>query len=220
MNKTVVALRAHRQPDHVRDLALTLRRASESASTGGAARLAIDLPADDALYDRLGRRPQRAADWQVVAHVWHAADDHPSLLGDDLHEVHAWRVDEQVAWDYDRDWPDGTVSPGVKQISFVGKRPDITDEQFAERYRAHVDVARVHHSGVWKYVQNIVSRRSGNGTSTIGAISEFWFRSVDDLVNRYYTFDDSSAVTRADSANFLDGASTTWMLVREHWLRS
>jgi len=112
------------------------------------------------------------------------------------------------------------VSPGVKQISFVGKRPDLTDEQFADAYRAHVDIARVHHSGVWKYAQNIVSRRSSGGTNTIGAISEFWFRSVDDLVNRYYTFDDSSAVTRADSANFLDGATTTWMLVHEHWLRS
>ena len=77
MNKTVVARRVHRQADELSDLALTLRRANEAASTCGATRFAIDLPADDALYERLGRRPQRAADWQVVAHLWHESDDHP-----------------------------------------------------------------------------------------------------------------------------------------------
>ena len=220
MRKTVVALQARRGPEQLHDLQLTLRRADESASTCDAQRFAIDLPADAALYDRLGRRPQHAPDWQAVAHLWHESDDHPSVLGDDFNAVHAWRVDEQVAWDYDRTWPDGVASPGVKQISFVGKRPDITDRQFVARYRAHVEIARVHHSGVWKYAQNIVSRRGDDGTSAVGAISEFWFRSVDDLINRYYTFDNSSAVTRADSVTFLDSATTTWMLVQEYWMHS
>ena len=65
-----------------------------------------------------------------------------------------------------------------------------------------------------------MSKRSDDGTSAVGAISEFWFRSVDDLINRYYTFDDSSAVTRAHSATFLDSATTTWMLVQEYWMHS
>ncbi|MEO8695294.1 MAG: EthD domain-containing protein [Acidimicrobiales bacterium] len=205
MNKTIVALRAR-------------GGAPRPAQPSGATRFAIDVPADDALYERLGRRPAIAARWQVVAHLWHESDATPLMLDDGFEQVHAWRVDEHVAWDHDPDDYDGAPSIGIKQISFVGKRPDITDEEFAERYRDHVPVARIHHAGVRKYQQNIVSRVAGDVPSTVGGISEFWFRSVDDLIDRYYAFDDSSAVTRADSARFLDPATTTWMLVQEYWI--
>jgi hypothetical protein len=70
---------------------------------------------------------------------------------------------------------------------------------------------------VWKYEQNVVER---DGTDRVGAVSEFWFRSIDELTGRYYTFEDSSSVTRADAATFLDPTTTTWMLVHEHWVRS
>jgi len=201
MHKTIVALRARGGPQQLLDAGLIARSAQESAAARGGHRFAIDVPADDALYERMGRRPARAPEWQVV-----------------FEQAHVWRVHEYVAWDHDPDSYDGSPSIGVKQISFVGKRPDITDDEFEARYRAHVDIARVHHSGVRKYQQNVVSRMDGDTTTTVGGISEFWFRSVHDLINRYYAFADSSAITRADSANFLDPATTTWMLVQEYWI--
>ena len=218
MNKTVVALRARGGAQSLLDVGRMVHDAPRLVAAGGVARCAIDVPADDALYERLGRRPALAAAWQVVAHLWHTSDAVPVVLDDELEPVHAWRVDEHVAWDHDPDDYDGSPSIGIKQISFVGKRPDITDEEFAERYREHVPVARIHHVGVRKYQQNIVSRVGRDGPTIVGGISEFWFRSVDDLIDRYYAFDDSSAVTRADSARFLDPATTTWMLVQEYWI--
>jgi hypothetical protein len=217
MDKTIVALRAHGDAQQL-DVLGIVRSARDSAAARGVHRFAIDVPADDALYERMGRRPALAPQWQVVAHSWHEPDAAPAVLDDGFDQVHTWRVRQHLAWDHDPDEYDGTPSIGVKQISFVGKRPDFSDDEFAEHYRAHVDVARVHHAGVRKYQQNIVSRVQGDTTTTVGAISEFWFRSVDDLINRYYAFADSSAITRADSANFLDPATTTWMLVQEYWI--
>ncbi len=214
MHKTIVALRPRGESPSLLDAA---RDAQRSALAGGT-RFAIDVPADDALYERLGRRPALVAQWQVVAHLWHDADTAPAVLDEGFEPVHAWRVEEHSAWDHDPDDYDGSPSIGIKQISFVGKRPDLTDEEFAARYREHVPIALVHHAGVRKYQQNIVTRVASDGTSTVGGISEFWFRSVDDLIDRYYAFDDSSAVTRADSARFLDPATTTWMLVQEYWI--
>ena len=219
MEKTIVALRARNGPEQIGDVVCTVSQLRDWASASGAIRFAVDLPADEATYELLGRRPTHAPEWNVVAHLWHEADALALGHDDAFDAIHVLRVAEQIAWNYDRDWADGIASPGVKQISFVGKRSDLTDDEFARHYRAHVDVARIHHSGVWKYAQNIVVRMPGD-PSTTGSISEFWFRSVDDLINRYYTFADSSAITRADSANFLDVANTTWMLVQEHWLQS
>ena len=218
MDKTIVALRALGGPQQLIDVDALVRRAQYAAGSRGVDRLAIDLPADDALYEKLGRRPSFAADWHVVGHLWHEGDVAPSLLGDGFDEVGTWRVDEHTAWDHAPEAYDGCPSLGIKQISFVGKRPDISDEEFITHYRAHVDVARIHHAGVRKYQQNIVTRNASDGASTVAGISEFWFRSVDDLINRYYAFEDSSAVTRADSAKFLDPVTTTWMLVQEYWI--
>lgn len=218
MHKTIVARRLREGSPQVVDAQRIVRSAQPLVTERSAARCALDVPADDTLYERLGRRPSFTPPWLVIEHSWHEFDTAPSVLGDDFEQMHAWRVHEHTAWDHEADAYDGSPSLGVKQISFVGKRPDITDEEFAAHYRAHVDIARIHHAGVRKYQQNIVARVSRNGTSTVAGISEFWFRSVDDLINRYYAFDDSSAVTRADSANFLDPATTTWMLVQEYWI--
>ena len=218
MKKTIVALHARGDAQQRLDAGLIARSAQESARTNGLDRFAIDLPADNALYEQLGRRPEIAPGWQVVGHLWHQSDVAPAVLGNGFEQADAWRVHEHVAWDHEPEAYDGSPSLGVKQISFVGKRPDITDEEFVAHYRAHVDVARIHHVGVRKYQQNIVTRTAAEGASTVFGISEFWFRSVDDLFNRYYAFDNSSAVTRADSANFLDPATTTWMLVQEYWI--
>ena len=57
-------------------------------------------------------------------------------------------LQEHVGWDYDRDWPDGQATPGIKQLSFIHKGRDVTDEDFIRRYRAHVPEARRHMPGL------------------------------------------------------------------------
>jgi hypothetical protein len=210
MHKSIIALRTRRSAPSLDD--------ADEWFPVGTSRVVVDLPADDAWYEQLGRRPAVAPAWNAIAHVWHKNDEVASRLDDEFEVLAAWRVDEHIAWDNEPSIRAAGWSDTVKQISFVGQRTDITPHEFATTYRAHVDIARPHHAGASKYAQNLVvpdPRRP----SPIGAISEFWFRSVHDLVHRYYAFDDSSAITRLDSANFLDPTTTTWMLVREYWVR-
>jgi hypothetical protein len=101
MNKTIVALRA--RDGALLDVERIVRDAQQSVAASGVARCAIDVPAEDALYERLGRRPALAAEWQVVAHLWHTSDAWPAVLDADFEQVQAWRVDEHVAWDHDPD---------------------------------------------------------------------------------------------------------------------
>lgn len=210
MNKSIIALRTRRDPRSLAD--------APASFAAGVQRAVLDLPAEDDWYEQLGRRPAVAPQWNAIAHVWHESDDVPVLLDGEPEVVEVWRVDEHVAWDNEPHDAATGWTTAVKQISFVGKRPDISNDEFTTTYHAHVDIARVHHTGASKYAQNVVlpdARRP----SAVGAISEFWFRSVHDLVHRYYAFDDSSAITRLDSANFLDPSTTTWMLVREYRVR-
>jgi hypothetical protein len=140
----------------------------------------------------------------------------------DIEAIGGWVVDEHVAWDYDRDWPDGDPTPGVKFVSLVAKRPDISDDEFRARYRNHERVAREHHGGCWRYVQNLVVRPTaiGDGASTVHGISELWFRSIDDYVNRLYSGPASPQAVAADTRQFIDFANTTSTLVTETVLRS
>ena len=216
MHKTIVALRRRTGAPDVFDPAASSGREALAPLKVQIACCAIDLPADRDLYDQLGRRPATAPAWDAVAHVWHRTSTVPPVLGDYFEAVACWTVDEYTAWDRgvaEREVP----SRGIKQISFVGARADLRRQEFADRYRSHVDVARVHHAGARKYQQNTVVDGYGSA-STVAAVSEFWFDSVHDLVHEYYAFDDSSAITRADAAMFLDPATTTWMLVHEYWM--
>jgi hypothetical protein len=135
--------------------------------------------------------------------------------------VSAWQVDEYVAWDYDRDWSDGTVTPGVKFVSLVVKAPGMTDAEFRDRYRNHEQVAREHHAGCWRYVQNIVRAPVGSPSGQeIHGISELWFRSLEDYVTRLYTSAESPQAVASDTRQFIDFTRTTSTLVRHTAVRS
>jgi hypothetical protein len=183
--------------------------------------LSFDVPVrGDGLYERFGRRPVSPPAWDVVAHVW-------SNRGTDLRDATAaltahaastieWDVDEYVVWPYVRSWADGEMTPGVKQISFVAKPASLSQAGFEARYQHHRGVAAVHHADTWQYTQNVV-RHAGTDDPArqYAAISEMWFRSVDDLVHRYYTTPVSRQTVQADTRHFIDPALTTWALVTE-----
>jgi hypothetical protein len=158
--------------------------------------------------------------WTEGTPSWHLPHSE-QLVADRLLAVGdaavGWRVDERVAWDYDRDWPDGARTPGVKQISLVAALPSLPLEQFRARYHAHADVARVHHIGVWRYVQNIVTAPALAGSPAgVHGLSELWFRHLDDMLERMYTGPDSPAAVYADTSGFIDFPNTRSFLVAEH----
>jgi hypothetical protein len=191
------------------------------AVAGGMERLALDLPVNDYLYERFGRRPTRNPPWDAVAHVWTTVDAAPMTIAARFAELAvsavAWEVTEHVVWPYEPDWPNGIATPGVKQISFVAKLASVTPADFEARYCHHREVAAVEHVGTWQYTQNLVTAiGTDDPTLQFAAVSEMWFRSADDLVDRYYTTPASRAIAYADTRHFIDPVLTTWLLVTEH----
>jgi hypothetical protein len=117
--------------------------------------------------------------------------------------VAAYDVEEHPGFDL------GAVigEPAIKQISWVAQRDDISVDEFRKHYREHIDITRDHH-GVARYQQNDVARVLGDAPHADG-FSELWFRDADEFTNRFYLHDDSVAVVREDTTEFIDFRRTS-----------
>jgi uncharacterized protein (TIGR02118 family) len=169
-------------------------------------------------------RTPRNAGIDAFVELW--TDDEPEVAArrwqqDSGVEVRAaYAVDETVQRDYDRTWAEGEPSPGVKVVYLVERHPDLTVEQFARHWHdVHGPLALRHHVGAWKYVQNVVTSRSGEGADPkLDGVAELHFATVDDLVERMYDTDESVEAIAADVARFIGGARG--YLVTEHVVRA
>lgn len=107
-------------------------------------------------------------------------------------------------------WPAPDADPAasddvVKQVSFLHGADGYALESFRAHYRDHVGVARKYMPALWQYVQSDVETIHGDAPEASGvlAVSELWFRTTDDFLNRYFP---SEADQRAFSSHedFLD----------------
>jgi hypothetical protein len=76
----------------------------------------------------------------------------------------------------------------VKQVSFLHAADGYGEDVFRPHYRHHVEIARRHMPALWQYVQNDVVATGGEASEAVGvvAVSELWFRTTDDFLNRYF----------------------------------
>ena len=177
--------------------------------------LSLDVVrADQTLLDENGMRGQMPPTWHGVTSSWRdpsielTADQRSAIL-DQMSSFRSesigWNVDEHIAWDRNPDRPTGS---GVKMVSFVRSRADLDRDEFERRYRAHVDVARRHHGGVSRYVQNLVSSPATPSSPACDAVSELWFDSLDDWRERFYTDESSAGAVGEDTTAFIDFRNT------------
>jgi uncharacterized protein (TIGR02118 family) len=108
-----------------------------------------------------------------------------------------YRVDEVRHWD--------ELAPnaeGMVVLTYlVKRRPDLSFADFRAHYlNNHAPLARVHHPGIARYVQNYLPP----GEGLVDAISELWFRSEDDARSRFYRDDESRRVIAEDVRRFVD----------------
>lgn len=168
-----------------------------------------------------GEDPEHPPEIAAIAMLWldNGADVEPMrLFGAD---VTAYAVDERVRIDYDRDWPDGTPSPGPRRLSFVLRAAGISRDDMARHWGdVHLPLARVHHPAIWRYVQNVVVERLTPDTPDVDGIAELHFHTVDDLRNRFYDSDEGQRIIGEDVARFLDRSKGWRMLAEETWLLS
>jgi hypothetical protein len=105
-------------------------------------------------------------------------------------------VDELVQWD--------EPIEGAEYSMFAFFRPpeDVERDEFVKRYREHAQLARVHHPGIRRYVQDLVVSQSGEARWACAAISELHFAGRDEYRDRFWLSDESRDVIARDTARF------------------
>lgn len=117
--------------------------------------------------------------------------------------VVAYHVQQGIQRDYERSWPDGERSPGVKMVYPVVRKEGITREQFAEHWlQKHVPLVLKYMNGISRYVTNVVVRRVGKAPE-IDGIVELTFFNPDDLKGPRYSAPEAEALMSNDVAQFL-----------------
>ena len=155
-------------------------------------------------------------DIAAVLHLW--LDDARTLDPADLGAADAWLVDERVQWDYERDWPDGEPTPGVKQVSFVHRLPSLTREEFAHHWtHVHAPLARVHHPALWRYVQNVVIRPLTDDAPEFDGVAELSFRTSEDRRERMYDSPEGAEIVGRDVRSFID-LEPAWRVFAREWV--
>gem|GEM_PF-1267062 len=138
------------------------------------------------------------------------------VVGTFLGGLEALRLDEHPVWD---DTPKDTVTiptSRVKQIFFVTRHPDITPLEFRSRYGRYGDMARENHPGIEKYVQNLVIEAQGEWIGNIDAVSEIWYRSMEDLREHFYLRSRGNGNGPDSACDFIDFSALCSVLVTEH----
>jgi uncharacterized protein (TIGR02118 family) len=186
-----------------------LQAGRELAHMKGVERLIIDLV--DVPPEEAGLRPGGQPAFDAVLELWTADDataDSCRLAIQESAggEANLYRASEFIERDYDRTWPDGEVSPGIKSFYLALKRADITHEQMARHWgETHAPLALKHHVGMWRYARNVFDEALTPDAPNWDGVAELHFRSSDDLINRFYDSDEGRAVIAADIAKFSGG---------------
>jgi uncharacterized protein (TIGR02118 family) len=122
----------------------------------------------------------------------------------------AYLVDERPQWGVGE-------RGGITRLSFLLSAPGVTRPQFAAHWSdVHSALARRHHPGLWRYVQNVVIDGLTPDTPALDGIAELSFRSIGDLRDRLYDSDEGRRVIGADVRRFIDVAAGWRVLTAEH----
>jgi hypothetical protein len=122
----------------------------------------------------------------------------------------------------DRDWPDGTRSPGVTLWTAFPKPERLTDEAFFERWHGHHTPLSFEIHPLWEYTRNAVARVLTAGAPPHRAIVEERFRTLEDLIdpNRFFGAPENIQRVLTDIATFTDFESINTAPMSEWILKS
>jgi hypothetical protein len=163
-----------------------LRQAVSRVSPTG---LAIDLATENAAADVIATWPSAAVgDLAAVAAGLVAVAE----------VVGGYAVDEVLHWD---DAPGAARS--YTMVAFTRRLPDLSREQFVQRYLAHAALARQHHPGLRRYTQGFVTETLA-GSRDCDAIARLHFANATEFAERLYRDAESRRIIADDVAAFLD----------------
>ena len=113
----------------------------------------------------------------------------------------SYDVDDTVVWD------EPIAGDVYSMFAFFRPPEGLDRDVFVGRYRKHAELARVHHPGIRRYVQDLVVDGSGAERWMFAAISELHFGGRDSYRDDFYTDEQSRDVIARDVQRFSDGAT-------------
>jgi uncharacterized protein (TIGR02118 family) len=135
--------------------------------------------------------------------------------------VTAYLVDERIQIEWTRDWSDGVATPAIEQLAFVPRIASVTREQFAEHWsERHTPLVRVHHPGMARYVQNVITAPLTPGARDLDGVAQLYFRTSYDLHERYFDSDEGQRTIFEDVAKFLERGTGWGFMAQETWVHS
>ena len=176
----------------------------------------VDVSAEDA-----GLRPGGEPKFDAVSELWTGPGVDPvALLATPAGLVgqnHVYQVNETVEREYDRSWPVGERSPGVKSYYLMLRNPAMTHKEATDYWgEQHAPLALKIHIGMWRYTRNVVSEALTPGAPDWDGMAILHFRSAFDLRERFYDSAAGRAAIAADVAKFSGGGaalhSSEWIL--------
>jgi uncharacterized protein (TIGR02118 family) len=193
--------------------------ARELASAPGVERCIasiVDVPAEEA-----GLRPGGEPAFDAVIELWFETPADPAALAaapaDLAGQSHVYAVEETIEREYERTWPIGERSPGVKSFFLAGRHPKMTHDEFAAYWgNQHAPLALRIHVGMWRYTRNVVTGPLTAGAPDWDGMAILHFRTAQDLRERFYDSEAGRAAIAADVAKFSGAGralhSSEWIL--------
>ena len=184
-------------PRFERDAA-TLRRHVVNLTQPGPEELRLSYDSRDTLarYDVVA---ELAWDDPDPAAAFRAFD---AALSDWADVRHGYRLSSSVVLDDERD--DANPRPGIKLFRELVFFLDMSDAAVKRCWAHHANLAVKVHTGARRYVRHWVEQRLSAGVDTVRGVVEFYFPTLDDLVERYYESPRAREAVIHDTGHFIE----------------
>jgi hypothetical protein len=127
----------------------------------------------------------------------------------------AWLVEEHCPLRYEKTWLSGTPSPGVRMVSSLHRRADISREAFATHWLGpHTRVACSYTIPVWHYSQNLVIEALASDAGEDGFVG-MHFETPEQMRARWADHPLEAARGAEDAELFMDLSRTLTLLAVE-----
>jgi hypothetical protein len=110
----------------------------------------------------------------------------------------------------------GEPTPGLKKTTLWRARADLTESGWHARYAGHAELVPRAHASAWRYCQNVIE--SAPAETTYHAVSELWWPTEADLLERFYASEEARALVAEDTQAFIDIPSAVQTVTRHQRL--
>jgi hypothetical protein len=138
----------------------------------------------------------------------------------------AYRVEEAIPVAHEKNWPDGTQTPGVNLLTLFSRKPGISWEAFINRWHnSHTPLSlRIH--PLWNYNRNVVKDKLTENAESFDGIVEEQMQTRENLLNPFKFFGNALVIlprmlsVYLDTNAFLDYRNIETYLAEEIIIRS